>query len=205
MNNPEIINSEEKILRAAEEIFLRDGYAGSRMQDIADLAGINKALLHYYFRSKDKLFDKIFEKKAALIFPQVEELLHQDLPMIDLMCIIVERYFQVLLENPYMPLFIISSINKPDNQSIIEKLPFEMNKKLIMVLHKAIETRQVKNVNPVHFIISVFSMCIFPFMAKPMIMKMTNASEEEFKQLMQNRIIEVQSYIKMILDASPTL
>jgi TetR/AcrR family transcriptional regulator len=200
MENPEKINSEEKILRAAEEVFLRDGYSGSRMQDIADLAGINKALLHYYFRSKDKLFDKIFEKKAALIFPQMEELLHQNLPITELMCIFVERYFEILLENPYMPLFIISTINKSDNQSIIEKLPFELNKKLMMILQNEIEMGKVKNVNPLHFIVSVFSMCAFPFMAKPMIMKMTNVSDEQFKQLMQNRIIEVQNYVKMILE-----
>jgi TetR/AcrR family transcriptional regulator len=200
MENPEKINSEEKILRAAEEVFLRDGYSGSRMQDIADLAGINKALLHYYFRSKDKLFDKIFEKKAALIFPQMEELLHQNLPITELMCIFVERYFEILLENPYMPLFIISTINKADNQSIIEKLPFELNKKLMMILQNEIEMGKVKNVNPLHFIVSVFSMCAFPFMAKPMIMKMTNVSDEQFKQLMQNRIIEVQNYVKMILE-----
>jgi TetR/AcrR family transcriptional regulator len=200
MENPEKINSEEKILRAAEEVFLRDGYSGSRMQDIADLAGINKALLHYYFRSKDKLFDKIFEKKAALIFPQMEELLHQNLPITELMCIFVERYFEILLENPYMPLFIISTINKADNQSIIEKLPFELNKKLMMILQNEIEMGKVKNVNPLHFIVSVFSMCAFPFMAKPMIMKMTNVSDEQFKQLMQNRIIEVQNYVRMILE-----
>jgi TetR/AcrR family transcriptional regulator len=200
MENPEKINSEEKILRAAEEIFLRDGYSGSRMQDIADLAGINKALLHYYFRSKDKLFDKIFEKKATLIFPEMEELLHQSLPITELMCIFVERYFKILLENPYMPLFIISTINKADNQSIIEKLPFELNKKLIMILQKEIEMGKVKNINPFHFIVSVFSMCAFPFMAKPMIMKMTNANDEEFKQLMQSRIFEVQKFVKIILE-----
>ena len=199
MNDSENINSEAKILRAAEEIFMRDGYGGSRMQDIADLAGINKALLHYYFRSKDKLFNKIFEQKAALIFPQMEELLHQNLPITELMCIFVERYFKVLLENPYMPLFIISTINKPDNQSIIEKLPFDLNKKLITILQKEVESGKVKNVNPFHFLISVFSMCAFPFMAKPMIMKLGNVDEKQFFELMKDRVAEIQGYVRTLL------
>ena len=199
MKDLENINSEEKILRAAEQIFLRDGYDGSRMQDIADLAGINKALLHYYFRSKDKLFDKIFEKKSALIFPEMNELLLQDLPIIELMCLFVERYFKVLLENPYMPLFIISTINKANNESIIEKLPFELNRKLIMILQKEIEAGTVRRVNSFHFLISVFSMCAFPFMAKPMILKLGDLDDKQFEELMKSRISEIQGYIKMLL------
>ncbi|MEZ4903780.1 MAG: helix-turn-helix domain-containing protein [Spirosomataceae bacterium] len=67
MTNVEL-STEDKILQAAVKVFLRDSYDGSRMQDIADLAGINKALLHYYFRSKDKLFERVFEEKIQVFF-----------------------------------------------------------------------------------------------------------------------------------------
>ena len=92
----EIESTEDKIFAAAEKIFLRDGYAGSRMQDIADLAGINKALLHYYFRSKDKLFERIFDKKAGVMFPAMEELFEIEMPFTDLLCIYVEKYMELL-------------------------------------------------------------------------------------------------------------
>lgn len=192
-------NTEDKILMAAEQIFLRDGYSGSRMQDIADLAGINKALLHYYFRNKDKLFEQIFEKKSALLFPQMKELLEQAFSFEELIYMFIEKYIHLLLDNPFLPLFVITTINKPDNENFIKKLPTDIIKKLIMVLQKDVQEGKVKPVNPLHFMLSVLSMCAFPFMAKPMITEVTKANDEQFKMLMESRIVEIQNYVKVLL------
>ncbi|MES2795736.1 MAG: helix-turn-helix domain-containing protein, partial [Bacteroidota bacterium] len=86
------ISTEEKILAAAENIFLRDGYGGSRMQDIADLAGINKAMLHYYFRSKDKLFEKIFDKNVKMVFPQIAGLITDSMSFQEVVFVFIEKY-----------------------------------------------------------------------------------------------------------------
>ena len=201
MIKSENINSEEKFLRAAEEIFLRDGYSGSRMQDIADLAGINKALLHYYFRSKDKLFECIFDKKASIMFPQMEELFEAKLSFSEIISEFIQRYISLLSANPFLPLFVITTINKPDRQDFMDKLPIRFNRKLLEIFQRDVALGKIKPINPLQFIISIFGMCAFPFMAKPMIMKMTNDNEEEFNQLMENRIIEVQNYVKLILES----
>ena len=197
--NPEIENTEDKILMAAEAIFLRDGYAGSRMQDIADLAGINKALLHYYFRSKDKLFENIFDKKAGVMFPQMEELFELEMPFEDLLCQYVEKYMELLIANPFLPLFIISTVNKPNGQDFIQKLPFAINRKLMEAYSKEVALGKIRAMNPLHLILSVFSMCAFPFMIKPVLVQLANANDEQFKMLMQSRVIEIQEYIKILL------
>jgi TetR/AcrR family transcriptional regulator len=196
----ENLKAEEKILKAAEDIFLRDGYSGSRMQDIADSAGINKAMLHYYFRSKDKLFEHIFDKKVSIMFPQMEELFETKDNFIDIISTFVEKYLELLIENPFLPLFVVSTINKADNEEFIEKLPTRFIAKLIEKYYEDLHLKKVRELNPFQFVMSVFSMCAFPFMAKPMILKATNANNEVFAALMQSRASEIQLYVRLILN-----
>lgn len=193
------ISTEEKILAAAEAIFLRDGYSGSRMQDIADHAGINKALLHYYFRSKDKLFESIFDKKIGIMFPQMEELFVEENSFCEIICAFVEKYIATLTANPFLPLFVINTVNKPDRQDFIDKMPVSLIKKMIERYQRDLILGKVKPLNPAHLVISTLSMCAFPFMAKPIIIKMTNGNQMQFDAFMQSRSVEVQSYLKMIL------
>ncbi|WP_435354597.1 TetR/AcrR family transcriptional regulator [Emticicia sp. SJ17W-69] len=193
------ISTEEKILEAAEKIFLQDGYSGSRMQDIADLAGINKALLHYYFRSKDKLFEYIFDKKASIMFPSMEELFDKNMDFIEILDLFIEKYIDLLIKNPFLPLFVITTVNKPNSQDFIKKLPIGLQKKLVEAFMKDVSEGKIKPLNPLHFIISVISMCAFPFMAKPVIMQIANASEEDFKTIMQSRVTEIQGYVQVLL------
>src|SRR6185437_7301913 len=75
--------AEEKILDAAKKVFVTKGMAGARMQDIADEAGINKALLHYYFRSKEKLFEMIFAEAAEKLFPKINAIFESDVPLFE--------------------------------------------------------------------------------------------------------------------------
>ncbi len=193
------ISTEEKILMAAEAIFLRDGYSGSRMQDIADHAGINKALLHYYFRSKDKLFESIFDKKIGVMFPQMEEIFEEENSFCEIICAFVEKYIATLSANPFLPLFVINTINKPDRQDFIDKMPVSLIKKMIESYQRDLVLGKVKSLNPAHLVISTLSMCAFPFMAKPIILKMTNGNQTQFDIFMQGRSVEVQSYLKTIL------
>lgn len=184
---------------AAEAIFLRDGYSGSRMQDIADHAGINKALLHYYFRSKDKLFESIFDKKIGVMFPQMEEIFEEENSFCEIICAFVEKYIATLSANPFLPLFVINTINKPDRQDFIDKMPVSLIKKMIESYQRDLVLGKVKSLNPAHLVISTLSMCAFPFMAKPIILKMTNGNQTQFDIFMQGRSVEVQSYLKTIL------
>jgi TetR/AcrR family transcriptional regulator len=192
-------NTEQKILSSAEQIFLKDGYFGSRMQDIADLAGINKAMLHYYFRSKDKLFEKIFSQNVDLLFPQIEELIQSENKFIDVIHVFIEKYMAMLMANPYLPLFIISTINNPTQSDFIEKIPYHLNKKFALKYYKDKAKGLVNEVDAFQFIVSVMAMCLFPFMAKPIIKKASGIGDEGFNDFIEARIIELKKYVSAII------
>lgn len=193
------ISTEEKILKAAEEVFIRDGYDGSRMQDIADVAGMNKALLHYYFRSKDKLFEKVFDAKIQGFFPQVDEVFNQDIPFIDKIYFFIEGYIELLRKNPYLPLFVLNTVNSKDKSEFIKKMPIQLSRKVAESYQNDLKKGAVRVLNPAQFIISLMGMCIFPFLAKPILLDMFKADNATFDALMQDRIQELKLYVKLIL------
>lgn len=193
------LSTEEKILSAAEQIFLRDGYDGSRMQDIADLAGINKALLHYYFRSKDKLFEKVFDDKIQSFFPQVGEKFAQDVPFLEKVHFFIEGYMELLRKNPYLPLFVLNTVNNKEKSAFIKKLPIELNRHVAQSYFADLSKGRVRELAPAQFIISLMGMCIFPFLAKPILLDMFKADNESFDKLMQERIKELKLYVTLIL------
>lgn len=198
---PEITEStEDKILKAAEVIFLRDGFGGSRMQDIADFAGINKAMLHYYFRSKDKLFEHIFDKNVSFFFPQMEELITEEASFQEIINIFIDNYIALLVKNPFLPLFILTTINNQNRIDFLEKLPIALNRKLIEKYISDNKKGKVLEIDPIQFMVSLMGMCVFPFLAKPIIMKTVNYNKEEFDIFIENRITEIKMYVNAIIN-----
>lgn len=185
------LSSEEKILEAAKRVFLRDGYHGARMEAIAQEADVNKALVHYYFRSKDKLFEAIFEELKGGLLPKVGEIFKADIPLFDKIRLFVEGYIDLIAENPYVPLFIINEINKDADKFIervglIEKvqafLPY-----FVVQLQNEIEKCNVKPIHPMHLMMNIMSMCAFPFLAKPMLQRVGSMTEKQYMEMMQER------------------
>lgn len=201
MENAEKISTEDKILAAAEQVFLRSGYDGSRMQEIADLAGINKALLHYYFRSKDALFERIFEEKFAQFFPKLQEELSQTTFFVEKVCLYADLHINLLIKNPYLPHFIINSVQK--NPNFAKKIPTEVLMRVLPSYYTDLQEQRVRELNPIQFMMSVMSMCVFPFLSKPLLCRAINLSDKDFELLMQARIAEVKTYIRILL-APPT-
>ena len=106
------LTTEERILTAARQVFLSRGMDGARMQDIADEAGINKALLHYYFRSKDQLFERIFLEVANAFLPKVFAILDSDLTLFEKIERFCKEYISQVMTTPYVPIFILNEINR---------------------------------------------------------------------------------------------
>ena len=106
------VGAEQRILDAAKKVFMHKGLSGARMQDIADEAGINKAMLHYYFRSKDQLFEMIFKEAASSLFPKVIAIVAEDISLFDKIRKFTREYLDIVIENPYLPLFVLNEINR---------------------------------------------------------------------------------------------
>ena len=105
-------STQAKILSAAKQVFLLKGMAGARMQDIADEAGINKALLHYYFRSKEKLFETIFSEALNQFFPKIAHIIESDITLFQKIESFCSEYITTMQQNAYLPLFVLNEVNK---------------------------------------------------------------------------------------------
>lgn len=182
-------STEEKILDAAKKVFIKQGLAGARMQDIADEAGINKALLHYYFRSKEKLFETIFADIAGRFLPRLNAILNSDRSLFEKINEFCAEYMDNVSRNPFIPLFVINEMNKQPKEFVKRLFSGEKPRldKFFLQLNEAIKRNEIKPIDPFELIINTVSLCVFPFLARPLILIVSGASETEFKQLIEER------------------
>lgn len=165
-------NTERQILEAARTVFIRKGLEGARMQEIADEAGINKALLHYYFRSKEKLFNHIFENVLRGVFDVINESIYEEGDVFVFIETFVDNYLSVLRKNPFVPNFIFSEINShPERiEQISDKIRLNIPGFMHMV-KKNIGQKKICAISPEHLLIDMLGMCVLPFIARPLLEK----------------------------------
>lgn len=194
--------TESLILEAARQVFLDKGLEGARMQEIADRAGMNKALLHYYFRNKQKLFEQVFESVIASLIPQVLHLIGSDEPIPDKIRQFVSMYLDVIYENPFIPRFILQEMNRnPEHlTSMMERIAGKdirkQMKKLDDDLNEASRLGQIKPTSALHLVVNMLSLCIFPVVAKPLIAGILfHNNEKEYKQFLITRKEIVSEFI----------
>lgn len=189
--------TEERIKEAARVVFMKKGYAATRTRDIAEEAGINLALLNYYFRSKEKLFHQVILEKVQQIFGVLKPVLtNENLTLENKIQAIVDTYTKMLLENPDLPIFVFSELkNNPDLFEGRINLDFVIKSSFVQQLYD-----RKPEINPVHFFISVLGLTVFPFLAKPMIFASSMANENSFNILMEERRNLVPMWIKILLD-----
>jgi AcrR family transcriptional regulator len=165
------LNTEQAILKAAKQIFIRKGMDGARMQEIANEAGINKALLHYYFRSKDKLFEAILQDAFLKFIPDIMEMLQSDLPLFKKIEIFAGKYIDAFTENPFIPGFILHELSRdPSKIASMVKNSGVRPETFISQINKEIEAGSIVPIDPHHLIVNILSMCIFPFAARPILL-----------------------------------
>ena len=190
-------SAEDKILEAAKKVFVSKGMAGARMQDIANEAGINKALLHYYFRSKEKLFGVIFEDISTNFFPSINQVFEAEIPLFEKIELFCSVYIEKIIQNPYIPIFILNEINQQP-EVFIEKIfggKFPNMQSMILQIKTEVDKGAIKPVKPEHLFMNMMSMCIFPFVAKPVWLAVSKTGEKEFVALMNERKREIPKFI----------
>ena len=193
------ISTEEKILISASKVFTEKGFSGTRTRDIAEEAGINLALLNYYFRSKEKLFEQVMKVKIVLLFGKIIPIITNEKSTLEeKIDLASEKYFEILSKNPNLPLFILSEIQKkPSNITALSPVD--------KVLKTSVLLRQIEEkkpgLNAFHFIVNFLSMTAFPFIAKPILKNFNILNDEEFQQFVEERKTLVPVWIKMILNS----
>ncbi|MEL7147138.1 MAG: TetR/AcrR family transcriptional regulator [Bacteroidota bacterium] len=181
------LNTEEKIKLAASKVFIRKGYAATKTRDIAEEAGINIASLHYYYRSKQKLFDLVIGEALKKFSNGMDDIFGTELPLHQKITTFVHQYIDFFKINPYIPVFIMSeSQNNPekvdkliDNRKLLPKL----KKELIALADKGI----IRPIAPTHFLLNVMSLTAFPFIAKPLMSSKMDLTEADYDQILEER------------------
>jgi len=188
--------TEQRILDAAHRVFLRRGSAGARTQEIADEAGVNKALLHYYFRTKERLAAAVFSRAAAKLMPPVIATLSSDDELETKVERVIEIELDVLLGHPYLPGYIISELtHNPDRAKQLIALTGvsidELAPRVFDAIGRQIRARvrdgRMRPIAPDQFILNLLSLCIFPFAARPMVQAVLHLDDEEFERLIARR------------------
>lgn len=195
------LKTEELILNAARKVFLQKGMDGARMQQIADEAGINKALLHYYFRSKDKLFDAIFLEAITKFVPSVFQVMDSELPLFRKIEIFVDSYINMLKQNPYIPMFILHEINR-DPARIVNmfRQGGVQPDRVINRMKEELHENGIYHCNPVHLVVNMLSMCIFPFAARPILKSILfGGIDEKYEAFIDERKDEIVKFLKSAL------
>ena len=197
MNKTKNDTTEALILEAAKSIFQSKGMDGARMQEIADKAGINKAMLHYYYRSKQLLFEAVFNNAFLLLAPHLNTVLNDDSSIEEKIKNFTTNYISFILKHPYLPNFVIQELNR--NPEFILKMKenkeFPNLEKFKKQIDEEIKKGIIKPIAAEQLFINIMALNMFPFVAKPLIKAFVNADDKTYLQLMENRKTEVSNFI----------
>nr|AWJ66182.1 transcriptional regulator, TetR family [uncultured bacterium] len=183
------ISTEQVILNAAITIFQKKGMAGARMQEIADEANINKAMLHYYFRNKQQLFEAVFMQAFQKLAPQVNSIFNSEDSVFEKINGFTESYISFVIANPYLPTFLIQEINMNQNftesflnaHSVPNPTLFENQ------IAEEVEKGILKPIDSKQLLLNLFSLCAFPFVGSGLVKGILKLDEESFNALMEDR------------------
>lgn len=190
-------STETKIITAAREVFRKKGYAGARMEEIAQEADINKAMLHYYYRSKQKLFENVFADSFRVFFHKIVEILNSDIPLDSKIYKLVDFYTSFLLSNRDLPIFILSELRFQNldffdtikNQSGFSLQNLETQLKAEHSKGNIIQT------NAISFFQNVVGLTVFPFVSEPLLKNIANMDDNQFIEFVKNRKKEIPAII----------
>ena len=186
--------TEQRILDAADAVFVRRGTDGARMQEIAEEAGVNKALLHYYYRTKDGLAQAVFRRVASAFMPAIIDTMASDLTLEEKAERVIQHYLEVFARRPYLPGYVISEVTHHPG-----RLPplfaaiagTQIKKRVLTKLAAQIDERvsagTLAPIAPEQFLINIISLCVFPFAARPIIMEALSLDGKGFDRFIASR------------------
>lgn len=202
------LSTEAKIKAAAKKLFTQKGFSATKTRDIAQEAGINLALLNYYFRSKDKLFEIVMRENVLLFLSgMLESMQHSEhLSLEQKLEILIDRYIDMLIANPDLPFFIlsISRTNALEGEKSDDPLLNGMKQLRAYFFKEIMENIQagkIQAIHPLHFMANMMSLIVFPFAASSLLKTRTGISDKEFEQLMLERKKLIPVWLKAMFTA----
>jgi len=184
---------EESILETAERLFLEKGFALTSTTEIAKAVGCNQALVHYYFRTKDNLFNTIFEQKFRMLFENLyASQSFENIPFTEKVRHAVESHFDLLTKNPKLPLLVATELSRlPENlenlRNKLQAVPFELFTKLNNELQQEIAEGRVRKIELIDIIITMVTLNAGLFILLPIANGILRLDGEQANELLAHR------------------
>lgn len=194
-------DTETAILKAARQVFEHHGYTGARMQQIADEAGMSKASLHYYFRSKENLFDRIFDDTMNDFMSLVSTWDNADAPWEDKLRRFVHQFFAFLQRESL--LFILGEINR--NPELLKRhRKGKIKARFITYFESLVAKGEIQGTDPKLIFIYLHALCAYPILNRNMLRYTMGQNENEFQQLMNHYPSHVADTLIHLLKQDPS-
>lgn len=182
--------TEEKIFESATEVFIEKGMDGARMQDIADHAGINKSLLHYYYRTKERLFNAVFEKIAGQMFKRFTPVFDENLSLDEKIRFFFREHITFMQKNPRLPAFFINELNRNPAKikKLIQRIDIKKMWTMLEAQHKEeLEKYNITKENIPQIMTSIAAMSVFPFVGRALISVFMEKMGYDFDDYIEKR------------------
>lgn len=195
------LTTEEKIKQAALKLFTRKGFAATRTRDISEEAGINLALLNYYFRSKEKLFELLMVEILQNFFRGMAQIFNNEKTTLEeKIAIFAGNYLELLKQQPDLPLFIFQEL-RLNPQRLASRIGLDgvFKSYFFTQLQHDIHAKKIVAVHPLHYMINLIGMCVFPFIAAPVLNHLAGVDAQTFATLMDERKVLVPQWMKLMM------
>ncbi len=198
--------TEKVILEAAMKVFTERGFDGARMDDIAKVAGINRALLHYYYRDKQTMFNIIFETRFREFFGGILHIFSSDKDLFDKIRMLIEHEITVFIGHPDLARFIIAEVARQPERLLEQGKKIGINPRVFLKNFEEQVQVEVKlgTIKPIagrQLLMNIMSLCIYPFVARPIICTLMEIDNKSFDNMMEERKKEVYQFIMNALKA----
>lgn len=198
-------DTESRILDAARAVFVRSGTAGARMQEIAEEAGVNQALLHYYFRSKDQLAQAVFRDVAGRIIPSIVSVFASDDDIASKVEKFVHAYIDAVRMSPFIPGYILAELYfNPERMTALASdvagaHPASVMQLFLPRLRAQLEAQAaigaMRPITPEQFLVNLIALCVFPFAARPVLRIVLGQDDAAFNRFLDERRAELPDFI----------
>ncbi|MDR2682533.1 MAG: TetR/AcrR family transcriptional regulator [Dysgonamonadaceae bacterium] len=188
-----VANTEQTILLAAEKLFIEKGYTGTRTTEIAEAAGVNHAMLHYYFRTKENLFDRIFNRKTAQMMDSFLQVFDNDLPFFEQLKLGIEKHFDFIVQDPALPFFVLRELIQNEERKNVVRGKFvpialQIMKRLAVSMREEMAKGTIRPVHPQDLLLNIVSLNVFSFVSLQLFYDVKDQSQSAvFKQFLEQR------------------
>jgi AcrR family transcriptional regulator len=196
------VSAEEKIKEAARKLFTERGFAAVKTRDIAEEAGLNLALLNYYFRSKQKLFDIIMVENFQKFVEQLIPIMgNENIPLDEILAQVTASYIDMLKQNPDLPFFILNEMRGQSSKlEFVREKMTAVRAAFLGRIEDKILKKKISRATNGHMMMNFMGLIIFPFVAQPLVMKVNNFSKKEYDDLMEERKKLIPIWLKAIME-----